>query len=186
MQAPQRRDVGRPRTASAPPSIAVVIATLGRPDVVAQTLRRILDRQTYKPAAVMISCIKPEDAGDAASWPDVAVVTGRPGLAAQRNAALAALPEGIDVVAFFDDDFVPDAEWLDVAARTFRDEADIVGFTGDVLADGIKGPGLTFEEVDRLLAESGTGRAGAADRAVQSLWMQHGLPAFRDRGPAVR
>ncbi|MDH2309765.1 glycosyltransferase [Methylobacterium brachiatum] len=155
MQAPQRRDVGRPRAASAPPSIAVVIATLGRPDVVAQTLRRILDRQTYKPAAVMISCIKPEDAGDAANWPDVAVVTGRPGLAAQRNAALAALPEGIDVVAFFDDDFVPDAEWLDVAARTFRDEADIVGFTGDVLADGIKGPGLTFEEVDRLLAESG-------------------------------
>jgi len=155
MQAPQRRDVGRPGTASASPSIAVVIATLGRPDVVAQTLRRILDRQTYKPTSVIISCIKPEDAGDAADWDEVAVVTSRPGLAAQRNAALAALPDGVEIVAFFDDDFVPDAQWLDVAARTFRDEADIVGFTGDVLADGIKGPGLSFAEVDRLLAAIG-------------------------------
>ncbi|MCJ2055995.1 glycosyltransferase [Methylobacterium sp. J-048] len=155
MQAPQRRDVGRPRPAPAPPSIAVVIATLGRPEVVAQTLRRILDRQTYKAASVIISCIKPEDAGEAAIWGDVTVVTGRPGLAAQRNTALAALPDGIAIVVFFDDDFVPDANWLDVAARMFRDEPDIVGFTGDVLADGIKGPGLSFAEVDRLLAESG-------------------------------
>ena len=65
-----------------------MIATLGRPEVVAQTLRRILDRQTYKPASVIISCIKPEDAGEAATWGDVTVVTGRPGLATQRNAAL--------------------------------------------------------------------------------------------------
>lgn len=155
MQSPKRRDVGRPRTASPPPRIAVVIATLGRPEVVAQTLRRILDRQTYKPASVIISCIKPEDAGEAATWGDVTVVTGRPGLATQRNAALAALPDAIDVVAFFDDDFVPEANWLEVAAGLFRDEPDIVGVTGDVLADGIKGPGLSFAEVDRLLAEIG-------------------------------
>ncbi|MDP4004395.1 glycosyltransferase [Methylobacterium sp. NEAU K] len=155
MRSPRRRDIGRPRPASPLPKIAVAIATLGRPEVVAQTLRRILDRQTYKPDAVIISCIKPEDAGDAAAWPEVTVVTGRPGLAAQRNAALAALPDTIDVVAFFDDDFVPDADWLAVAARRFREDADIVGFTGDVIADGIKGPGLDFDETDRRLEQAG-------------------------------
>lgn len=134
------------------PRVAVVIATLGRPDVVTQTLKRILDRQTLTPAAVMISCTALNDVGEAASWPGVTVVTGRSGLATQRNTALDALPDGIDVVAFFDDDFVPAADWLAIAARQFRDQPDIVGFTGDVIADGIKGPGLRFDEVDHMLA----------------------------------
>ncbi|KAA0109068.1 glycosyltransferase [Methylobacterium sp. P1-11] len=155
MRAPSARPATRAATPSPLPRIAVAIATLGRPDVVAGTLRRILDRQTLKPAAVLISCVTPEDAGEAAEWTGVTVVTGRPGLAAQRNAALAALPDAIDIVVFFDDDFVPDAGWLAVAAQRFRDEPDIVGLTGDVIADGIKGPGLSFTAVDRMLAALG-------------------------------
>ena len=123
--------------------------------VVTGTLGRILDRQTLKPAAILISCVTPDDAGEAATWPGVTVVTGRPGLATQRNAALAALPEAIDIVVFFDDDFVPEAGWLEAAAQRFEDEPDIVGLTGDVVADGIKGPGLRFTEVDRMLAALG-------------------------------
>lgn len=153
---PTARPAARPAARSAappsPPSIAVAIATLGRPEVVTGTLRRILDRQTLKPAAILISCVTPDDAGEAAAWPGVTVVTGRPGLATQRNAALAALPEAIDIVVFFDDDFVPEAGWLAAAAQRFEDEPDIVGLTGDVVADGIKGPGLRFTEVDRMLA----------------------------------
>jgi GT2 family glycosyltransferase len=49
-------------------------------------------------------------------------------------------------VVFFDDDFVAEAKWLAVAAQTFRDEPDVVAFTGRVLADDIKGPGLSFSE----------------------------------------
>jgi GT2 family glycosyltransferase len=127
-------------------SIAVVVATLGRPDIVTATLSHLLETQTLKPAAVIVSCVVPEDAGDAANLPAVTVVTGPPGLPAQRNAALAALPPGIDVVVFYDDDFVAEADWLAAAARTFRDEPQIVAFTGRVLADGIKGPGLRFDE----------------------------------------
>lgn len=154
MRSPWIRNIGRAPVSSTLPSVAVVIATLGRPDVVSSTLRRILDSQNYKPAIVIVSCVIPEDAGLAANYPNVIVVISGPGLAAQRNTALAALPDGIEIVAFFDDDFVPEANWLDVAARLFHDEADIVGFTGDVLADGIKGPGLSLETADRLLAES--------------------------------
>ncbi|MCK1404971.1 glycosyltransferase [Bradyrhizobium sp. 76] len=133
------------------PKIAVVIATLGRPAIVSATLSYLLKTQSCTPAIVIVSCITPEDAGDAADLPTVKIVTGRAGLPAQRNAALAALPPGIDVVAFFDDDFVADASWLAAAAQTFRDEPEVVAFTGRVLADGIKGPGLSFDEAVRIV-----------------------------------
>jgi glycosyltransferase involved in cell wall biosynthesis/GT2 family glycosyltransferase len=133
------------------PNIAVVVATLGRPDIVTATLKHLLETQTLQPAAVIVSCVVREDAGEATNLPAVTVVTGRPGLPAQRNAALIALPPGIDVVVFFDDDFVAEAEWLAAAARTFRDEPQVVAFTGRVLADGIKGPGLSFDEAVRIV-----------------------------------
>jgi GT2 family glycosyltransferase len=133
------------------PGVAVVIATRGRPDIVTATLKHLLETQSLRPAAVIVSCAAIEDIGDAAELPAVTVVTGPPGLAAQRNAALAALPKGIDVVVFFDDDFVSDGDWLAAAARTFRDEPDVVAFTGDVIVDDIKGPGLSFDEAVRIV-----------------------------------
>jgi glycosyltransferase involved in cell wall biosynthesis/GT2 family glycosyltransferase len=134
------------------PSIAVIIATRGRGDVVTDTLTHLLKTQTVKPATVIVSCVVPEDAGDTAALPGVKVVTGRPGLPAQRNAGLAALGTTVDLVAFFDDDFVPDAGWLEAAARTFRDEADVAAFTGHVVVDGIHGPGLSFDDATNILA----------------------------------
>lgn len=145
------RDGDRPM-----PSIAVIVATLGRPEIVTATLNYLLKAQSLKPAAVIVSCAVREDAGNAVDLPSVTVVTGPPGLATQRNTALAALPTGIDVVVFFDDDFVAHADWLAAAARAFRDELRLVGFTGWVVADGIKGPGLSFDHAVRI--------AEAADR----------------------
>jgi glycosyltransferase involved in cell wall biosynthesis/GT2 family glycosyltransferase len=136
------------------PNIAVVVATLGRPDIVTATVKHLLETQILKPAAVVVSCVVRADAGEAANLPAVTVVTGPPGLAAQRNAALAALPTGIDIVVFFDDDFVADADWLAAAARTFRDDPHVVAFTGRVLADGIKGPGLSFNDAVRIVEAS--------------------------------
>jgi GT2 family glycosyltransferase len=133
------------------PNIAVVIATLRRPNVVSDTAGYLLKVQTLKPATLIVSCVAPEDAGEAARLPGVKIVTGAAGLAKQRNAALAALPPGIDVVIFFDDDFVADAGWLSAAAQAFRDEPQLVAFTGLVIADGIKGPGLSFAEAVHLV-----------------------------------
>jgi hypothetical protein len=133
------------------PNVAVVVATLGRPAIVTDTVSYLLKTQSLKPAAIIISCVAREDAGDAANLSNVTVVTGRAGLPAQRNAALAALPSGIDIVVFFDDDFVAEANWLAAAAQTFRDEPQVVAFTGRVLADGIKGAGLSFNEAVRIV-----------------------------------
>lgn len=133
------------------PRIAVVVATINRPCVLAETLRRILHWQTYAAEMIVVSCADIKEAESVVGWPNVLVIKSVPGLAAQRNAALEALPEYIDIVAFFDDDFVPDPDWLKIAAKWFDAEQDLVGLTGWVVADGIKGPGLTFEEADVLI-----------------------------------
>ncbi|MGU3287804.1 glycosyltransferase [Methylobacterium mesophilicum] len=136
------------------PLVGVIIATLGRPEVTTETLKRIVFGQSLRPSFVIVSCVNIEDAGEVANWPEVRVVTGPPGLTAQRNTALALLPEDIDVVVFFDDDFVPASNWLSVVAEIFSDQKDVVCLTGEVVVDGIKGPGLNFEQADRALTES--------------------------------
>uniref|UniRef100_UPI0005B2AA5C glycosyltransferase family 2 protein n=1 Tax=Methylobacterium sp. B34 TaxID=95563 RepID=UPI0005B2AA5C len=133
------------------PATAVIIATIGRPEVLTGTVQRILGKQTFKPDILIVSCKDAEDCGSAADWPGVRVVTGPPGLAAQRNTALEVLPDSIDIVTFFDDDFVPAADWLEVVVQLFQNEPSIAGVTGEVIADGIKGPGLNFEHADRLI-----------------------------------
>ncbi len=130
---------------------AVVIATTGRPKIAAETLKRIVERQTILPDLILVSCVKAEDFEFLSDIENVIVLKGRRGLAAQRNAALMALPDFIDVVVFFDDDFVPAPDWLEVVSNLFSKEPEIVGITGDVIADGIKGPGLNFEDVDQIL-----------------------------------
>lgn len=150
MQDPARRanPNKKKRTTS---KVAVAVATYGRPDVVSATVRHLIATQTRKPDAVILSCARIEDAGDLVELPEVRVVIGPAGLARQRNHALDALPEDIDVVAFFDDDFVTDASWLGAALQTFQEEPDTVALTGLVLADGVKGPGLSFEEAVRIV-----------------------------------
>lgn len=157
------------------PGVSVVVATRGRPETVALTIRHLLATQSLKPEAVIVSCVDPADAGDLVDHPSVTIVTGPPGLAAQRNTALARLPATSEIVVFFDDDFVADADWLAAAAQTFRDEAQVVGFTGHVVADGITGRGIGFEEAVSLLEAP-----PVADRAWVEPYSPYGCNmAFR-------
>lgn len=134
------------------PRTAVVVATRGRPEVVAATVRHLLSQQTYTPDAVIISCVHLGDAGELVNDNGVTVVTGPPGLAAQRNTALLHLPPSTEIVAFFDDDFIADKDWLRAAAETFRDESQVIGFTGRLVADGINGAAIAFDEGIRRVA----------------------------------
>jgi glycosyltransferase involved in cell wall biosynthesis/GT2 family glycosyltransferase len=151
MNEPAKRVAASQKPVDAAPRVAVIVATLGRPEVVTASVRHLLETQDLKPELVVASCATLDDAGDLATDPRIKVVTGPKGLPTQRNTALAALPPGLDVVAFFDDDFVADRDWLAAAARTFRRDPGVVGFTGWVLADGIKGPGIPFSEAVALV-----------------------------------
>ncbi|MEI4485300.1 glycosyltransferase [Frigidibacter sp. MR17.14] len=153
MQAGVAQTVPAPAPAAQPAgNMAVVVATRGRPAVVSATVRHLLATQTLKPRVVFISCTDPQDAGDLAALDEVVVLVGPPGSSAQRNTGIAAVPKGIDAVAFFDDDFVADPGWLAAAAQVFRDESSVTTLTGHVLADGIKGAGISFERACEIVA----------------------------------
>jgi len=143
--------------------IGVVFATRGRPAVASATVRHLLKTQTLKPDTVIVSCVDTGDAGDLADLDGVRVITGPGGLPAQRNTGLAALPQETDIVVFFDDDFIADKDWLAIAAQTFQDEQQVAGFTGRVVADGIKGPGISFEDAIRALEN---------DRGADPAWTE--------------
>jgi hypothetical protein len=86
--------------------ISVGIATAGRREILAETLRE-LSRQTRMPECVFVcpAAEKDFDSTQAAELPcPLLVVRGRRGLSAQRNAVLDAA-QGFDALVFFDDDF---------------------------------------------------------------------------------
>jgi GT2 family glycosyltransferase len=128
----------------------VIFATTNRPDTVAKTLA-CLEMQTVRPALIILSCATESDAPVADKRNDAFVVIGQMGLTKQRNAALRNLPDGASVVAFFDDDFVPHPRWIEIVEGIFRERPNISVVTGSLIADGINGPGYTFEEALDLI-----------------------------------
>lgn len=140
--------------AKAPPcNICVGIATRGRPAVVAAVVD-VLRHQTLAPSSILVSCVEPGDASALPKQAGVTVILGERGLTRQRNAIFDNLPEEAEVVAFFDDDFVPHPDWLRAVAQVFTDQPDVAAITGTVLADGIGGPGIGFEEAWRQAVTS--------------------------------
>ena len=85
------------------------------------------------------------------------LMTAPLGTSRQRNAVLAALAD-CDLVAFLDDDFLPAPGFLAAMEAAFGADPALVAATGHVVADGIKGPGLSVAEGRALLAAD----AGAA------------------------
>jgi hypothetical protein len=124
-----------------------------------------LERQTVRPMAVIVSCTGEGDIAGLRGGARTRVVVGRAGLPAQRNLALALVPPTCDMVVFFDDDFIADDRWLEAAADAFRGDPSIVGLTGEVIADGVTGPGISF---DRAVQWIGDHRPPAQDRTIDN------------------
>lgn len=139
-------------------NICVGIATRGRPAVVAAVVD-VLRSQTLAPSTILVSCVEPGDAEALAQQADVTVILGERGLTRQRNAVIDNLPADAEIVAFFDDDFVPHPDWLRAVAQVFTDQPDVAAITGTVLADGIGGPGIGFDEA---LRRATTGASGSS------------------------
>lgn len=134
--------------------IAIAIATAGRRQVLADAVR-LLALQSRQPDELLICPARPEDVDleglDGFPCP-VRIVSGSIGSSAQRNALIEATDA--DVVVFFDDDFLPAEDFLEETERLFAERPDVVVATGKVLADGILGPGLTYEEGLVLLSKT--------------------------------
>ncbi len=174
------------------PTPVVIIATKGRPSDVPIILQ-CLAQQTLPPKAVIFVGTEPSDLGTIADAPAYAAVNGvslfasRPGLTIQRNVGLDHVAaEGMMnpyFVAFFDDDFRPAPDWLAAAASVFAEEPSVMGVTGQVLADGIKGAGLTEEAATEILAGQRPGnKCWAQGDTMRDVSSAYGCNmAFRDQ-----
>ena len=133
--------------------LVVGIATRGRCTILAETIA-FLAAQKRQPDQILVAYAEPADIGDApGQFPHVTFVQAPLGLTRQRNAILT-LALDSDLLLFIDDDFYLDSEYLTIAERFFEENPDVVASTGRVLADDVKGPGLTVVQAKSIIAAS--------------------------------
>lgn len=137
------------------PRIVVGIATLGRGELVSKTVQDIA-RQERLPDLVVVSGTTDADFGDLADQElpfPLKLLTGPKGSCAQRNTIFSLLTTD-DILFVMDDDFLLADDYFSELDILMREEPDIVMVTGNVLVDGILGPGLGFDEGKALLQQA--------------------------------
>lgn len=126
--------------------VLLAIATTGRKEILSRTLS-YLHRQTVQPDLLVISIASETDIDrsilEVLPCP-VEIKVGPKGACHQRNRVLEMMTPN-DVVVFIDDDFLMADSYLERVGHVFTAHPDVVMATGDVLADGISGPGYSHE-----------------------------------------
>ena len=130
--------------------VGVGIATKGRPEELADIVAA-LQRQTVPPELIVVSAVTHADIGDLEESDTIKIVLGSAGLCHQRNRALDILLPDCDIVAFFDDDYLPSRFAIERMTAVFRDRLNVVGLTGALLADGINSLGVSREEAEAAI-----------------------------------
>jgi len=173
--------------------LAVIIATTGRADLLCRTVAH-LSAQTRPADRVIVSAVTEADVAGlvaAAAFP-VEIIFADRGLPKQRNAGLRHLAGGSDIVVFFDDDFVPANDYFEVLDRQFATRSNVVGATAVLLADGIKSPGIGFDDAVAMVQSHQP--AGVINErrlpalygcnlcirlsAAEGLWFDEALPLY--------
>jgi GT2 family glycosyltransferase len=135
-----------------PSRIAVVIASSGRPEELGRWIG-YMERQTLRPTILLFAVTKPADLPPRHQIEGHAkVLFCKPGLPIQRNVALNEIIGQSDLVAFFDDDYVPSSYCIEGINSFFRTHSDIVGANGTLLADGINSAGICYETAEEIVA----------------------------------
>jgi glycosyltransferase involved in cell wall biosynthesis len=128
-------------------SISIIIASKGRPDLVAETIES-LQRQTFRPKQIIVVVPCNEDLPKNEWGPGVQYIVGPHGLTSQRNKGIAAIPNDVTYVGCFDDDFELKSDYLQQAVDFLDANTSIIGISGDVLANG----GISREEAIAMIA----------------------------------
>lgn len=133
------------------PSVAVVVASLGRPELVGQ-MASLMKEQTSRPEMLLFSVVSDADYPlDLEQSGRLQVIKGKKGLCAQRNNALEWLARRYDIVVFYDDDFVPSRYSIERIRQFFAAHPEVAGATGNVLQDGINSRGISFRQAKEIL-----------------------------------
>jgi hypothetical protein len=145
--------------------IAIAIATAGRVELLPLIAPHWI-HQTRPADTILVVGAEQTDVGALAqSFPELDVIIApRKGLPNQRNGALDRLGNTIDLVVFFDDDYVPSRTFLETLEGLVIAHPDLAMITGRVLSDGIMGPGISYEAGRDLVAAYDAAHPEAAQR----------------------
>jgi len=132
--------------------VALVICSVGRAEAISALLPWIA-RQTVAPSEVVFVVTRPEDLPDTSALPDAQVIYSEKGLPKQRNRGLDAVQKTNDAVFFIDDDYLPAETAIEGVATALKTWPDVVGVTGELLADGIRSGGLEVEKAAELITD---------------------------------
>lgn len=135
--------------------LKIAIATAGRRSTLSRTLVQ-LSTQARLPDEVLI-CPASEDDCDSQTFARLPYRVRvyhceQRGSCAQRNTLIRQLGT-CDVVVFLDDDFYPSTTYLQNVDLLFSEHSDIVGATGQVLADGAVTSGISHREAVEMLRQ---------------------------------
>jgi glycosyltransferase involved in cell wall biosynthesis len=160
--------------------IAVGIASAGRPATLLENVAYI-DSLKPRPDRIIVCVPNLDDAAGLSSHSGVELTVGPRGLTCQRNRIIQAASADMDVLIFLDDDFVPAPGFIPRMASVFAENADVVIATGDVLADGILGKGLTQSEAMHVIKT-----AGERDEQVSEIYNAYGCNMAVRLAPIVK
>ena len=188
----------------------VIVATKGRAPEVSYLLDALLQQESGVDGIYVIGA-EPADLAGLDSHPIHHITYVRlliaptAGGTFQRNYGVDALLSDEIVAAgnqpwcavFFDDDFRPERNWLAACSELFQSDPNVVALTGRVLADGVKGDGLTETQARDYLSgatapqthwASGSTRRliscvygcnmAFAERAIRSCRFDEALPLY--------
>lgn len=165
--------------------ISIVIATAGRRDLIAPLVARLAG-QSEPPVRIVVVIPGAEHAPTEAELAlvagnvPVAVALSAKGLTRQRNVGIERVIRDSDVIAFFDDDYVPSRFALADLRLAFEALPHANGVSGRLLADGIGGPGLTLAQAQALVEAHDSAAAPTAPRRARPLEGLYGCNmAFR-------
>ncbi len=172
--------------------LGVGIATRGRAHSLAACLDN-LGRQLRAPDRILICGTDPSDVAGISESPGLTLIQAAPGLTQQRNKLLATAAD-LDILVFFDDDFLPAPAYLQAIETCMADNPDLAGAGGSLIADDTRGPGLSVQDgLARIAADASPMHGGWRPAAhlygcnmalrlsvvrAHDLWFDERLPLY--------
>ncbi|MGV9827812.1 glycosyltransferase family 2 protein [Gordonia sp. NPDC003429] len=148
-------------------AVAVIMASAGRPDLLADVLDNLNRLDTPHTTVVCVPDVASLPSG---GLPEDVHLAYAKGAAAQRNAAMAVVPDA-SFLFFFDDDAVIREDYIEKAIGHFRRHPEVVALTGRVLLDGADGEEIAEDVAHEEIAASRVEAARtSAHHKVNSLY----------------
>ncbi|WP_261664953.1 glycosyltransferase family 2 protein [Deinococcus sp. Marseille-Q6407] len=133
--------------------VSVIIASRGRPQVLAETVKSIL-QQARRPDEIIIAVTTTDDVLPGMDGSGVQVIISPPGSSVQRNEAIAALNPASDLVVFLDDDVEVASDYLIKVTNFMEVVPDVAAFSSTPVLDKAMGGRLPREEAKAILVNS--------------------------------